>query len=168
MKPSNAEYWEKRRSLIRESATIEWPVIQQDPDTLALVMLYWGEGTKRQGSKKTTTFKICNTDPGVLAVVKKGLIKLGYVNLKLDITISSKQSRKSCKKSWENYLGLKVEHISVRKANNKTRIYSKFGLANITVRKSFELSNRMSAWIDCCRKDMGVDDSGQLNPGPIC
>ena len=70
MSEINRLRWEEKRNKIKSEAIVEWEEIKNKPGFLGFLGLYWGEGKKRNGTKKTSNIVVANTDPDIIRKCK--------------------------------------------------------------------------------------------------
>lgn len=143
------------RANIIIAANERWPEIKQSPIFLSLVAIYWAEGKKRIQKGHCTEFVVTNSDPGIIKVASIAIEKLGYHNQFIRLKIMPGQDADICKNAWESITGVSVLGITVvKRRSNSTRIWSKFGVANLSVRKSSKAWLAITTWIKCWRDEL--------------
>lgn len=159
---ANSEKWRKRRTDVRRLGQREWVRVRGNPFLLAMIAVYWCEGTKR-GPKDTRSFVVTNSDPGIIKIALRGLEILRLdTSVVLTVEIFPEHERQRCKDKWEQFLGRKVEIRRKKKRNPQTRLFSSYGVCVLYVRESFELWHKMMSWIDCWRAEFGIEESCQI------
>jgi len=157
------DVWKDKRSHIIKESKFKWESIKQNTDIIGLIALYWAEGKKR-GKGQTQSFSIVNSDPGIIKHCINTINKIGNYKIAADVTIYPEQNGESCADKWEEFIGIrpKVYVKQWRREAKKQKLYSKYGVCRIYVYKSFELWHSVMTWIDCWRKELGINESCQL------
>jgi hypothetical protein len=143
----------------------QWTTVKTNPTVMALIAFYWSEGRKRisKRSSHAAGFGIANSDPGVVAVCGSILRDLGHTELRIRLKIMPEQDVTECKTAWEKATGLPVVGVTVGKRRGQhTRIWSKYGVACLEVRKATVLWLTIMTWIDCWRREHNLTENWQL------
>jgi len=123
------------------------------------VVLYWAEGAKPKDNNPSAMIDFANSDPAMLKLFVKWLIKFGNVkksdiNLRLHLHYLYKRREVELKKYWGNMLNIPEEQFAktnFKKHNPKTKRINVGedykGLVAIRVRKSTILNRRIMGWI---------------------
>lgn len=158
--------WSNKQRLHREEvvrlARLEWCLIRSKPDIIALLALYWAEGNKR--TKATIgNFRITNSDPGIIVVAIKGLSQLSDKVPYLRIRLYPEHDEELCRTRWQLWTGCEVRGIErIEWRGSKKRMYSAFGVCQLSLPRPGDVWLKIMTWIDCWRNDFGISESCQL------
>ncbi len=148
-----------RHSLeIKKSATQDIKNISERELFLIGVTLYWAEGAKEKEYRPSAITAFSNSDPNMIALFRKWLIKslkIDEKNLIYELYIHKTADRKTIAEFWKNALDIEIKEIRVyfKKAiNNSTNRHNKgekyFGTLRIKVKRSIDLTRKIDGWIE--------------------
>ncbi|MEK7555618.1 MAG: hypothetical protein AAB516_02255 [Patescibacteria group bacterium] len=148
------EKWEHRREAARQEARKDFPKLTKNPLFIAGLMIYWGEGD----SKIKNPFRLSNTDPRMIALYTKFLIKslnIPKENLRSTIILYPDLSEEKCMNFWAATIGIpksqfyKTQFI---KGKHPTKRLSN-GICMITCGNR-QIKEKILVWIDLLSKSL--------------
>lgn len=123
------------------------------------VILYWAEGTKKNGDRVSSMIDFANSDPAMVALFVKWLVEFAEVEktdiqLRLHLHENHKDREIKIKKVWLESTGLPVASFTKTnyKKHNPSTLRKKvdntyIGLVSVRVKKSTRLNRRILGWI---------------------
>lgn len=144
--------WERRRESAADEARKEWHSVRQNPQMMAFLGLYWGEGGKTQ-----RTIKIANNDPWVIVAALKTLKRLSSnKHIVATIRCYPDHNKATCANFWRKILPPGVV-IWVRDVNDarigKKQHRSQYGLCYVSL-SDWKAFAKIMTWIDCWKQDL--------------
>lgn len=152
---ANRERWKSKHEEYRAAATKEFRRYKDDPLFLAGIMLYWGEGEKKQ---KSSQVRLSNSEPEMLKIFNLFLTKVlkispdkisAWLLLYPDLVDSVQ------KNFWGKATGLTTSQFKKSiyiKGRHPTKRLS-YGVCTIVV-NSRALKERMLRWIELCQNHL--------------
>lgn len=141
---SNAAHWTKLRAVVIKEAIREWPRLSKDPESMACLGLYWGEGYKRSHH-----IGFVNCDPVAVKLIGEWLRQHTESPLQLVIRCYPDQDWSACGRFWEDLLGVPPKLIPKVGAKKKPRL-AKHGICTLLV-ADWRLRLKIMVWFDLWR-----------------
>jgi transcriptional regulator with XRE-family HTH domain len=145
--------------LLREAAYREglesYDELARDPTFRDFVALYIAEGYKRDRNRVS----ICNSDPAVLQIARRWLVRLTNRQLHYSIGYHADQDVSELRAFWGETLSVEGSGIRVTRKSNSNQLSGRIwrsahGVLTVEVHDTL-LRARMQAWIDRLRASWG-------------
>ncbi|MBX4189828.1 hypothetical protein KW791_00815 [Candidatus Parcubacteria bacterium] len=149
---ANKQRWAKIYQGYREEAEREFESLKTNPNFLAGLMLYWGEGDNQKGSQ----VKLTNTDPMMIRLFYlflKKIIKVPPDKIAVWLLLYPDLKDDMQKNFWSRATGISLSQFKNSiyiKGKHPTKRLS-YGVCNIYI-QSRELKEKMTTWIDLAQK----------------
>ena len=147
---------------IKEKARKEIDKISDRELWLIGTALHWAEGAKEKEYRPGIGIKFSNSDPKMILLFKKWLIKVFSINgsdLTYELYIHETADFKKAQIYWSNIISIPLEKIRVYFKRNKIKTKRKnigndyHGLITIRVNRSSGLNRKINGWIEgICEK----------------
>ena len=152
MQEAHKKKWQDLRYQARIEAKREFKILRNNPLFISGVMLYWGEGDK----KNKNSLRLANTDPALIKIYKNFLRKTCSVaedKINVWLLLYPDLDEVECKKFWIDKAELRINNFKksmVIKGRHEHNRLS-YGVCNINVHNSY-LKEKMSEWINLFSK----------------
>ncbi len=144
--------WATARATIITEATDEWPSVRQNPDMMAFLGIYWGEGLK-SGS----ITGVVNCDPGVIKLCWGCLNSLsrnaGKTQWSVVVRVYPFHDRSECSSFWYELLGVKPTLYPKEWKQGRQKLQAKYGTCTIRVH-DWRLRLRLLTWFNLWRSEI--------------
>ncbi len=138
----NVAEWSAARTKVIAKAKAEWPRVRKDPDTMAFLGLYWGEGFKRSHH-----IGVVNCDPGVIKFSCDWLIKRTSAPLQLLVRYYPEHDPKACGLFWEQLIPVVPKLVPKRWLGEKRICRATYGICTVLV-ADWQLRLKIMVWLD--------------------
>lgn len=144
---------------IKQEGIQEAQSLCKDPFWMLGLALYWGEGDKPKPWRVGEDLRFSNMDPAMLRILMAWAIK--YLNVPKDgflfqlyLHETALDKKEECLKYWSAQLKVPTNQFSliIKKSkittDRKNRTDTYFGLVRIRIKRSTDLSRRVSGWLE--------------------
>lgn len=150
---ANKKKWDRKRRSVIDQAITDWDSIKNDPKTMAVLGLYWGEGLR-----KGFSVGIANNDSGIIKAF------IDWIKLRTNSVIEvvvryyPEHDEQECLAYWGNILKLPIKTRRKAWLGKKRKQHSEHGICYIRC-SDWKLKLTILAWIDCWRQEITGEKS---------
>lgn len=144
--------WATARAEVIAEATNNWPSVRQNPDMMAFLGIYWGEGLK-SGS----IAGVVNCDPGVIKLCWDCLNLLsknvGTTRWSVVVRVYPLHDRSECSLFWRKLLGVEPVLYPKEWKQGRQKLQAKYGTCTIRVH-DWRLRLKLLTWFNLWRSEI--------------
>jgi len=143
----NAKNWEEKKKAEADIAMSEWENAKNDPEMMAFLGLYWGEGFKASSYSG-----VVNSDSGAIVLAIKVMSRLSSKPIRAEVRFFPTHCELECKKFWEEKLKMKVDTYARKFSGTKHKTRSAYGTCVVAI-NDWKLRAKIMTWLDCLRNE---------------